>query len=580
MALDPIKDKFSDMRLGELLTYTDQDLDDLCVEFDIKMPYKKRFVTAVHLLQANKSKIKPMKPNNHASNRDTSHLILSLDEENALDCIEERHEAVIDSLTNNQILIDKLKINHKNCKLQINDAFNNMIAKLNNRRVQLIERLNFEGNKKMSIIKNNTQQLMDYKQCIQTAHKDANTIAMDPTIDRKTRKTNVLQIEKNIDAYRTKNDIKLTTTDHFIDDVLRFDCRSETAQTALTFVSHYGKLYVAEIPLPPVLMIHSIGVTFCTIQYQLNPNRNPNGMKPTQWIVEYRSYVESHSMDDTDELDCIGNEDAWIPRAKLYDMKSYTLDWLQPNTQYSVRVCCGNDNGWSEYSETISFTTKDVEGGIDSEILSLKEKKDLLQLIADKLDQDTEGFNHVQNKSSALSFLRGIFGKNMFVNEENVSLKLLYRASRDGFEAAKFHEQCDGISNTIVVIETKENNNVFGGYTKLPWKSPKTFEFGADISSFLFVLRNNTKEKTPQIFDIKSSDIQYAVCHDRKYGPIFGNGYSLCLFDRCNEVNTNYTNPVSYAFGENILNPNQLSGVCNFTVQNYEVFQVHVKCIQ
>ena len=46
------------------------------------------------------------------------------------------------------------------------------------------------------------------------------------------------------------------------------------------------------------------------------------------------------------------------------------------------------------------------------------------------------------------------------------------------------------------------------------------------------------------------------------------------IYDQCNEVNKNYTNPVSFDFREK---PNQLSGRYSFTVKDYEVFQVSIK---
>jgi hypothetical protein len=42
-------------------------------------------------------------------------------------------------------------------------------------------------------------------------------------------------------------------------------------------------------------------------------------------------------------------------------------------------------------------------------------------------------------------------------------VKLIYRASIDGFAASSFHSKCDNISNTVTIIETI-SNSVFGGY--------------------------------------------------------------------------------------------------------------------
>ena len=46
---------------------------------------------------------------------------------------------------------------------------------------------------------------------------------------------------------------------------------------------------------------------------------------------------------------------------------------------------------------------------------------------------------------------------------------LIYRASQDGFEIANFHSKCDDKPNTLGVIKSENNENVFGGYTEQSW---------------------------------------------------------------------------------------------------------------
>src|SRR4051794_11662173 len=54
------------------------------------------------------------------------------------------------------------------------------------------------------------------------------------------------------------------------------------------------------------------------------------------------------------------------------------------------------------------------------------------------------------------------------------SINLLYRASIDGFEAAKFHELCDNKGPTIMISKLKGNGRLIGGYNPLSWKSCNT----------------------------------------------------------------------------------------------------------
>ena len=47
--------------------------------------------------------------------------------------------------------------------------------------------------------------------------------------------------------------------------------------------------------------------------------------------------------------------------------------------------------------------------------------------------------------------------------------RLLFRASRDGFETQTFHSKCDNKGPTITVV--KSGRNIFGGFTENSWKS-------------------------------------------------------------------------------------------------------------
>lgn len=59
----------------------------------------------------------------------------------------------------------------------------------------------------------------------------------------------------------------------------------------------------------------------------------------------------------------------------------------------------------------------------------------------------------------------------------------LYKASSNGFEAAKFHELCDNKGPTLTLIKTTDNHN-FGGFTSIRWNSSTGYT--TDTQSFLF----------------------------------------------------------------------------------------------
>ena len=53
--------------------------------------------------------------------------------------------------------------------------------------------------------------------------------------------------------------------------------------------------------------------------------------------------------------------------------------------------------------------------------------------------------------------------------------KLLFRGSRDGFRARVFHKLCDNQGSTLCLVQS-DTNNVFGGFTSIPWKSVGEFK--------------------------------------------------------------------------------------------------------
>eukprot|EP00112_Aurelia_sp_Birch-Aquarium-sp1_P001394 Seg1148.2 transcript_id=Seg1148.2/GoldUCD/mRNA.D3Y31 product="BTB/POZ domain-containing protein KCTD7" protein_id=Seg1148.2/GoldUCD/D3Y31 len=56
------------------------------------------------------------------------------------------------------------------------------------------------------------------------------------------------------------------------------------------------------------------------------------------------------------------------------------------------------------------------------------------------------------------------------IKDEPNSIQLVYSAELDGWDAEDFHKNCDGISPTLLLMESK-HGNIFGVYTSRPWSS-------------------------------------------------------------------------------------------------------------
>ena len=164
--------------------------------------------------------------------------------------------------------------------------------------------------------------------------------------------------------------------------------------------------------------------------------------------------------------------------------------------------------------------------------------------------------------------------------------QLLYRASENDYSARKFHNLCDNKGATLVIVQS-EFGNIFGGYTSIPWKTTKRdgeITFAKDETAFLFIIRNDDKpEEEPQIFDILEKKKMNAILYTNDCGPVFGNGYSLKITDKCNKPYDNdncmlssYTCRGAYDCDGDICGkqaPIRMNGYF-FSVVEYEVFQI------
>jgi hypothetical protein len=73
--------------------------------------------------------------------------------------------------------------------------------------------------------------------------------------------------------------------------------------------------------------------------------------------------------------------------------------------------------------------------------------------------------------------------------------KLLYRGSRDGFNAAGVHSKSDNRANIVTLIETMKGL-IFGGFTPTPWDSGTGYKSDAAPKSFFFTPRKDLNVQT------------------------------------------------------------------------------------
>ncbi|RGB41377.1 hypothetical protein C1646_685618 [Rhizophagus diaphanus] len=145
-----------------------------------------------------------------------------------------------------------------------------------------------------------------------------------------------------------------------------------------------------------------------------------------------------------------------------------------------------------------------------------------------------------------------------YFNKKNIpyEFKLLYRSSRDEFNAASFHRNCNKKGATIWIAKIQDSTQLIGGYNPLDW-SGTGWKNTSD--SFLFNFND--------VNDISSVNLGYvsdgsrAVYCNSNYGPSMGD---LVCSD---------SNNWEYDYLFNGDYPN-IGIPANFTVEGYEVFQV------
>ena len=141
------------------------------------------------------------------------------------------------------------------------------------------------------------------------------------------------------------------------------------------------------------------------------------------------------------------------------------------------------------------------------------------------------------------------------------------------YEASTFHSKCNGKGATVTII-VSNNDKLFGGYTSESWgygTTPNSPADKYDATAFIYSLTHKAKCD-------KQKNTQYSIHDIYNYGPRFGGGCDIAIFDNCNTDTGNYCDPnrPPYSSYELPNGPDNtfMAGSKNFTVKEIEVYQV------
>ena len=155
------------------------------------------------------------------------------------------------------------------------------------------------------------------------------------------------------------------------------------------------------------------------------------------------------------------------------------------------------------------------------------------------------------------------------MNKEVKKLQKLYQASSDGDKAIDFHQKCDNIPNTLVIIKSAGKRR-FGGFTSQCWESTEKMIWNHDENVFLFSLDNQ------KIFTYNGNG--FGICKYKGYGPCFGGGFTIMVGDKSIVSRNSYTYESyvesSFIFNNEINALSEDGNSSKIVLDDYEVFQV------
>ena len=158
------------------------------------------------------------------------------------------------------------------------------------------------------------------------------------------------------------------------------------------------------------------------------------------------------------------------------------------------------------------------------------------------------------------SEIEKVVGKIQLILQKGARFKIVYKATELGDRAASFHQQCDNVDISLILIETVKGVR-FGGFTTKNWKG--NCEQKVDNDAFVFSVDKN------KIYEVIKNEMAIG-CYP-KFGPVFF-GCQIRVYDNFfNKNSTTCHKKLNFKTNEDYeLN----NGEQFFTVKDIEVYSV------
>lgn len=266
--------------------------------------------------------------------------MFSAQEETEIERVNTKHEEISHAIKSLSSSLSELEEISKSKQQLIETNFDQLIFKLKNRKVTLLDEF-----KKISALKKKLllQQLQEIKQ----HQKELNDfkIKYEQMILGESHGMDQMERKKYIIS-TTK---KLLNNNSCSKPIVNPLIKIENFNTNSLFenIDNLGVINACNIPYPPKVEIKEVYTTSARIQFEDIPMIDTP--KSSEYKIEYTQDSKSEDDNkwetglivDTEENECI-------------------LRGLLPSSSYLIRVCCENINGWSSYSKSLYFKTKQI----------------------------------------------------------------------------------------------------------------------------------------------------------------------------------------------------------------------------
>ena len=158
---------------------------------------------------------------------------------------------------------------------------------------------------------------------------------------------------------------------------------------------------------------------------------------------------------------------------------------------------------------------------------------------------------------------------NEFYGKRGQKWELIYKASRDGFDASAFHTRCDNQGPTMTIIRSV-TNYLFGGYASVSWAAANN-GYISDSNAFIFTL-TNPHNIPPTKYLVNPERIAHALQNSSDYGPVFG-GCDIAVKNNSNSNQSSSFNLPCFYVDTTGQGNNTFTGAAHFTTSDIEVFR-------